>query len=87
MVGIKIDQPVTVAAVFDHQKHRVWPVKIWWKGREYKLEKLGLCHSFWEGKVKIHIFSLTAGGVFLRLRFDSDNLGWQLEEIAENGNN
>jgi hypothetical protein len=47
------------------------------------VEKLGLHHAYREGKTLYHIFSVTTATLFMRLKLDTDNLGWLLEEIED----
>lgn len=54
-----------------------------WKNRSYKVDKVGFHHSFKEGKTLIHIFSVIAGSIFLKLKFNAKDLLWSLEEIYE----
>jgi len=59
------------------------PLSITWKNRDYKVTKIGLQHNYYEGKTLIHIFSVLSGDLFLRLKFDSKNLTWNLMEIYQ----
>lgn len=54
-----------------------------WRGRTYKIEKLGLHHTYHLGRVLWHVFSVTGGKMFFRLAFNSENLNWVLEEVAD----
>lgn len=70
------------------EKVSVWfkdyPRLVIWKGRDYKITKLGLHHKYWEGKTLFHIFSVVSDTLFFRLKLDSDNLLWTVEQIMEN---
>ena len=60
------------------------PISMSWKNRDYKITKIGLRHSFYEGKILIHIFSVLSGTVFLKLKFNTKHLSWFLLEFIEN---
>lgn len=62
------------------------PKWIFWNGRTYKISKVGLHHSYYEGKSLYHIFSVISGNLFLRLKLKSENLTWILESIQEVNN-
>lgn len=80
----KIDEEVSVGFLYDSKEKiaRPWVVK--WRGRTYKIDKIGLHHQFWEGKTLMHFFSVCAQETFLRLSFNTVSLHWRLEEIATN---
>ena len=61
-----------------------YPRWVRWKNRIYKVEKVGLHHTFRQGRTLYHTFSIVTKTLFMRLTLDTDNLTWKLEEI-ENG--
>lgn len=73
-----INEKVTVGMVNDVPKY------VLWKGRNHTVTKIGLHHLYRQGKTLYHIFSVVAGTLFMRLKFDTDSLHWTLEE-TENG--
>ena len=73
-----INEKVIVGIVNDTPKYVVW------RGKNYVILKIGLHHTFHEGRTLYHIFSVATSGIFMRLRFDSENLIWSLEEVLEN---
>jgi len=40
-------------------------------------------YQFYEGKKLFHIFSITSEGMFFKLSLNTDNLFWNLEEVAD----
>ena len=61
------------------------PLSMNWRNRDYKITKVGLRHHYYEGKTLIHIFSVLAGTLFLKLKLNTKSLQWRLEEMyAEN---
>jgi len=61
-----------------------FPKWVKWKNEVHKVEKLGLHHTYREGRTLFHVFSVTTKTLFMRLVLDTDTLNWKLEEI-ENG--
>lgn len=72
-----IDEKVTVGMVNDVPKYVIW------KNRSYNITKIGLHHHFREGSTLFHVFSVVAGTIFMRLKFDTEILSWKLEEIND----
>lgn len=72
-----INEGVTVGIVDNSPKYVIW------KGRNYTIDKIGLHHSYREGKTLYHVFSVTAFTLFLRLKLNTENLSWRLEEISD----
>jgi len=77
-----IDESVSVALASNHVSHSAMPWVVGWRGRQYKITKMGLHHTTREGRVLFHIFSVSDGATFFKLRFDTETLGWRLLEIA-----
>ncbi len=61
-----------------------FPKWVKWKNKIYKVEKLGLHHTYREGKTLYHVFSVSTKTLFMRLILDTDTLNWKLTDI-ENG--
>ena len=59
------------------------PKWVKWKGRIHKIEKIGLHYTFREGRVLYHIFSVVTKTLFMKLRLDTETLGWRLMEISD----
>jgi len=72
-----INEKVTVGMVNDTPKYVIW------SGRSHNISQIGLHHLYRQGKTLYHIFSVVSGTVFMRLKFDTDNLRWTLEEIED----
>lgn len=60
-----------------------FPKWVSWKNKVYKVEKVGLHHTFREGRVLYHIFSVVTETLFMRLKLDTETLNWKLEEISD----
>ncbi len=61
-----------------------YPRWIKWKDKVYRVEKVGLHHTYREGKTLYHVFSVATKTLFMRLILDTDTLDWRLTDI-ENG--
>jgi hypothetical protein len=57
------------------------PKWVKWKNMVYKIEKVGLHHTYRQGRVLYHVFSVTTKTLFMRLIFDTEELSWILEEV------
>lgn len=76
----KISEPIEVMAVFKRDK--VDPVLFKWNGRQYKVDHVNLVHTERLGREKFFIFSVSDNANAYRLRFSTETLKWQLEEMA-----
>lgn len=79
----KVDVPVSVVFYYNATTFVVKPVKVFWNGREYLINKVGLHHTFRQGRTLFHVFSVVGQGMFFRLNFNTDNLFWRLEEVSD----
>jgi hypothetical protein len=79
----KISAPVTVGVVYDHKTRKVIPSYIVWEGRTHRIEKVGLHHTFRQGRTLFHVFSAASKTLFFRLVLNTDILSWRLEEISD----
>ena len=73
---MKISEPVMVGMTDT-------PKWVKWKSRVYKIEKIGMHHSYREGRTLYHVFSVITDTLFLRLKLNTENLSWVLEEISD----
>lgn len=59
------------------------PVWVSWRSRIYKITKIGLHHTQAQGDTLLHIFSVIADTVFMRIKLNTKSLIWTLEEVME----
>ena len=59
------------------------PQKVLYAGREQRIEKLGLHHTYRLGRTLYHVFSVASRDLFFRLVLDTDNLLWKLTEVSD----
>lgn len=81
----KIHERIDVITVYKRMGATVYPYKIRWNGREYKIKKIGYHHKVREGRTYSHIFSVTSDSLSFKLKFDTETLFWSLEEVSDDG--
>jgi hypothetical protein len=79
----KIQAPISVALVFNHKTREVKPARVLWEGRPYIIKRIGLHHTYRQGRTLFHVFSIESDSLFFRLVLDTDTLNWRVEEIAD----
>lgn len=79
----KLSLPVSVGITFDHTKRKIIPKWVLWEGKLYPIEKVGLHHTFREGRTLFHVFSVASKTLFFRLVLNTDTLAWRLEELSD----
>jgi len=79
----KISAPISVGLTFDHTKRKVYPKWVVWEAKTYPIEKVGLHHTFRNGRTLYHVFSAASKTLFFRLVLNTDTLHWRLEEISD----
>lgn len=79
----KLSVPVSIRFTFDCKKRTTFPSEVIWERRAYSITKIGLHHTFREGRTLYHVFSVASQTLFFRLVLNTDNLFWTLEEIAD----
>lgn len=76
-----INESVSVNLLSNNLKHTSGPTSLYWRGRRYQIEKIGLQYTLREGRVLFHMFSVTDGVTYFKLRFDTETLEWKLMEV------
>jgi len=79
----KISSLVSVSFTFDSQKKKAFPKALVWNGRLYPVVKVGLHHTYREGRTLYHVFSVVSKTLFFRLVLNTENLHWILAEISD----
>ena len=62
---------------------QIQPVIFFWKNRQIKIDQINLVHTTKNGNSPALHFSVSAGGNFYRLAFDTGDLKWFLEAVEE----
>jgi hypothetical protein len=83
----RIHAPISVDLVFDHTLRKVFPRFVRWEGQSHRILKIGLHHTYRQGRTLYHVFSVETATLFFRLVLDTDTLHWSVEEIADGESN
>lgn len=77
-----LEEPVSVVWSYHAKTRHLQPYIVSWNGVDYRLGKIDFHHKTRRGGTLIHHFSIadTAGQVYFKLGFNTDNLHWVLEE-------
>ncbi|MCL4366324.1 hypothetical protein M1437_03800 [Patescibacteria group bacterium] len=61
----------------------IQPYSFFWHGRQIKIDKINLVHTSKSGACLFYHFSVSSGGNFYRLRWDTSKMSWILEMVEE----
>lgn len=78
-----INEKASVVTVYNHTNNTVLPWKIKWNHRVYTIRLLDFHHLIRDEETLFHIFGVTDGNIFFRLRFNTQTLQWFLEDMSE----
>lgn len=74
-----VNEKVSVLASFGPGGAR--PLAFEWNGRRYAIEKINLVHAVRDGRDLVYYFSVSDSVHYFKLKFNTVNLGWMLEEV------
>lgn len=77
---LEIQEPISVWAFFDKS---IEPRLFYWRSRKIKIDKINLVHTSKFGSSIFYHFSVSSGGNFYRLKFDTSKLKWTLEAVDD----
>lgn len=75
--------PISVEWFYDSALRLSQPRSIWWQGKKQLVEKVGLHHTYREGRVLMHVFSIVGRNIFFRVELNTETLNWRLKEVAD----
>jgi len=78
---LEIEEPINVWVFF--KQNFIQPYSFFWHGRQIKVEKINLVHTSKNGHTLFYHFSVSSGGNFYRLKFDTKEMRWLLEVVEE----
>ncbi|MCX6793981.1 MAG: hypothetical protein NTY06_02645 [Candidatus Gottesmanbacteria bacterium] len=78
-----INESVSVALWSNHTTNKIVPYGLYWHGKRYLITTIGFHHTERSGRALFHIFSVTDGTTFFKLRLDTETLGWKLLEVTD----
>lgn len=79
----KVETKVDVATISRKGVGVDVPIKMQWRNKTYRINKIGLRHPLREGRVLYHIFECSDGNLDFRLRYNTETLQWTLESITD----
>jgi len=79
---VEIQEPINVWVFF--KNNSIKPYSFFWRSKQIKIDKINLIHTSKNGASVFYHFSVSSGGDFYRLKFDTNKLNWTLE-VAECG--
>lgn len=78
---LEVQEAVDVWVLFT--KSKIQPISFFWHGRQIKIEKINLVHTSKEGSNIFYHFSISSGGNFYKLKFDTTKMNWILEAVDD----
>jgi len=76
-----VNQPIDLEAIFPARAPYPKPTGFLWQGRRYRVEEIHLVHERWKGTNRLLLYSVTAGGALIQLRYDSSRARWYLDGV------
>lgn len=78
-----LHEKVAVLALFDANDNKFTPLKLTWRGREYRIGEIGMHYTEIIGGVIHHIFSAMTNSSLFVLHFNTKNLMWTVEDVID----
>ena len=81
----KIDEEVSVVMYYSSRQKAACPHILSWQNTQYEVGEIGYHHKVSEGKTLHHIFEFVdkTNSLWFRLKFNTDNLHWTLEQVSD----
>jgi len=81
----KVHEEIDVLVLYRRggSRRRGAPQKFSWRGRVIGIQNIDMHHTVREGRHLYHVFSVSDGTRYFRLKFNSENLAWTLEEFSD----
>lgn len=83
----KVFEKVSIIFSYNREKNSFTIYKMSWRKREYFIKRIAYHHKVREGRDLFHIFHVTDDNLDFRIRFDTENLNWILEEVSDGSAN
>ena len=78
-----INERVSVVTAYDQKTGRTSPISLRWRGRDYRISKLGYHWKARQGRIWVHTFAVSTGAMDFKLRHHPEDLQWVLEEVSD----
>ena len=79
----KVFEKVSVISSYNQEKNSFTIYKMGWRKRDYFIKRMAYHHKVREGRDLFYIFHVTDDNLDFRVRFDTENLEWILEEVSD----
>lgn len=79
----ELSDPINVWVFF--KKGQITPYVFFWNNRRITIDKINLVHQSRQAGKDMYHFSVSAGGNFYRLGFDTISLKWFIEATEDQG--
>lgn len=79
----RVQEPVDVGVVFFACRPYPAPRWVLWRGQRCPVDEVHLIYERREGSVRYLVYSLTAGGTLLELRFDPEHARWYVDGVGD----
>ncbi len=79
----KIQEPISVAFISDFKRHKIYPKAVFWANKVQPITQVGFHHTYKLGQTLYHVFSVASKTTFFRLKLNTENLLWTLEEVSD----
>jgi len=83
----KVFEKVSIIFSYNREKNSFTIYKMGWRKRDYFIKRMAYHHKVREGRDLFHIFHVTDDNLDFRIRFDTENLEWILEEVSDGSAN
>lgn len=75
----QVNEKVDVMVLF--MKNRVKPLFFVWHNHKYSIQRINMIHSLYMGRDKQYFFSVQSAENYFKLRYNTGNNQWILEEV------
>lgn len=72
-----------MVTIYRRETGKTASVSLRWQGRDYRICKVGYHHQARQGRVWVHIFSVSTEAMAFKLRHHPEDLSWILEEVSD----
>jgi hypothetical protein len=79
-----IREKIEVILIFKLMPQPVTQIyKLKWRGKYYTVLKQAYHYKVWEGRTRLHKFTVSSEALDFRLSYNTENLQWVLEEVSD----
>lgn len=80
---MNINEPVSVTLIYNGDLRKIKISSLKWRNRIYAVNAIDLHHYYRKGETLLHVFSISTRDLYFRLLFNTNNLSWIVEQIAD----